>query len=174
MTGEQSGHAPDASGEHGMYEVHEADGAERRGRTRRPYPEEVPLVSRVAGALESLGAEDPRFEVRATGGPSWLAEWDGELGGSGVWIAFEGAGSDAEGVRLFLDRWTFEFVPAADLPGLLLAAFSGRAAITVERRLFLRRLDVLTVTVGERTYSTGEGHDPDRRWSPWEDGLRAA
>ncbi|QDY80127.1 hypothetical protein [Streptomyces qinzhouensis] len=175
MTGEQSGNAPDASGEHGTYEVHEADGASRRGPgARSPYPDEIPLVAKVARALESLGATDPRTGVRATGGSGWTAEWSGELGGSDVWIAFEGAGPDAPGVRLFLDHWTFEYIPAADLPELLLAAFSGRAAITVERRLFFRRVDVLTVTVDGRTYSTAEGHDPERRWSPWENDLRTA
>ncbi|MFJ8229924.1 hypothetical protein ACIQ9E_08185 [Streptomyces sp. NPDC094448] len=175
MAGERSGSAPDASGEYGTYEVHEADEARGRGRAvRAPYPDEVPVVARAARALEALGATEPRFEVHATGGAGWLAEWDGELRGSEVGITFEGAGPDAPDVRLFLGRWTFECIPAADLPDLLTAAFTGRAAITVERWLYFWRVDVLTVTVGEQAYSAGEGHDPERRWSPWENDLRTA
>ncbi|MFF3553929.1 hypothetical protein ACFYXL_10990 [Streptomyces tsukubensis] len=175
MTGERNGNAPDASGEYGTYEVHEIGEVSRRGSgTRTPYPDEVPVVARVARALEALGATDPRFEVYATGGPGWLADWDGGLGGSVVGITFEGAGPDAADVRLFLDRWMFECIPAADLPDLLTAVFTRRAAITVERWLYFWRVDVLTVTVGKRTYSTGDGHDPERRWSPWENDLRTA
>ncbi|MFD5574853.1 hypothetical protein [Streptomyces cadmiisoli] len=99
-------------------------------------------------------------------GGAWVAEWDGDIRGHGVWILIMGARNHPGGVRVMLDDFTFDEVHTEHVGELVRRVFTGDARVTAKRAFLAERL-VLQVQAGSTAYSASTEGDSADDLSAW-------
>ncbi|WP_299537319.1 hypothetical protein [uncultured Streptomyces sp.] len=125
-------------------------------------------VMQAERALEHLGVKGAAFEQRDVENQSWFADWDGVLADSDVYIGIMGGSPEGKTVRVLLDDWTFDGVPADHLEEFLKQIFCGHARIKKERSFLILSSHVLHVSAGATSHSAGRDFRPDGELVPWE------